>query len=834
MLFSLGNGTVRGCLEYHFGIVLIIIGNAFLGLDLKENVVLQQPIRIGCAVLNFFEIVLAHIQAEAEIAAGNQVLVAGCLSQRGQCGQFDFSVAIGCQEFSLFQNRLFVDGLPVFQAIVLIKLKGNVRDFFSGYGVCLDQAYVLQIPGHIPQHHHVARSSRLEVVLVIPTGAFQGITLFFCIFKICFGNGDTAVGIHGEAERLGHDVIFRGSRFADGVGLSGIQQSCDGPGRGVLIELNITRNGIPAAVPRRAIHILIQPDGALTTRERNACILNRELQIAIGPQLDDSAILVPLVEGQLVFLIFPGIIGASGLLVQEHDLGHILGIAGGSIVFLDFGNNCLANAVIQLIARWRHQLFQIIGAGEQGEFTLAVLPEVGNSRRILYGRKLRSVLGLVGQHHGHAIGGHHSGHLVGAGRVRIHAKVGLGLPRRTIISVQRFAIGPGLGELNDAPAFQVVGIAFGIEGPAVIPEVVISPMGHIVHAQIKGNAEKLRGFNPGGAVLTGIRIPAVGAHGEFHAVFPQAVVRIGAGFHQGIGAGNEILLFISIGSVRIANQVAVGISQNIGDIGGIIRIRVIGSGIDIEFDTRQFFDNGCGSVLVCDSLFRHTGSQIGGGLAQIDKAIHHPVGGNGFGARKGRLVRCNRVPFLIHPVLVLIGDNVGAVGVVCHRFPVDLGLHRPVGNFFSIRSVLRQIIPAIRFGIVLGIGGKCTHLSRNIRPGAAALNLLLKLEGGSEAVPLFLGIGGVPPLLCHRIFLQLDIGESILRGKCACLRGGFLGFVAGNRMLHHFVMQHIAFPVILGKARPLHRDFPGIRGFHGLLHAAGLFGMTLPIVRILA
>ena len=437
--------------------------------------------------------------------------------------------------------------------IILIKLKGNIRDFSSGYGVFLDQAHVLQIPGHIPQHHHIARSSRLEVVVVIPTGAFQGITLFFCIFTICFGNGDTAVGIHGEAERLGHDVIFRGSRFADGVGLSGIQQSCNGPGVAVLIKLNITRNGIPAAVPRRAIHILIQPDGALTSRERNACVLNRELKIAIGPQLDDSAILVPLVEDQLVFLIFPGIIGASGLLVQEHDLGHILGIAGGSIVFLDFGNNCLANSVIQLVAGRGNFLLNEVGAGEQGERTVFPSAKIRKRRLVFHSeeiiRLVAAILAQCGQHHGHAIGGHHSSHLIGAVFIRIHAEVGLGLPRRTIINVQRFAIGPGLGEPDDAPAFQVVGIAFGIEGPAVIPKAVDSLVGHIVHAQIKGNAEKLRGFNPGGAVLAGIRIPAVGAHGEFHAVFPQAVARIGAGFHQGIGAGNEILLFISIGSV---------------------------------------------------------------------------------------------------------------------------------------------------------------------------------------------------------------------------------------------------------------------------------------------
>ena len=294
-------------------------------------------------------------------------------------------------------------------------------------------------------------------------------------------------------------------------------------------------------------------------------------------------------------------------------------------------------------------------------------------------------------------------------------------------------------------------------------------------------------------------------------------------------------MFISIGSVRIANQVAVGISQNIGDIGGIIRIRVIGSGIDIEFDTRQFFDNGCGPVLVCDSLFRHTGRQIGGGLAQIDKAIHHPVGGNGFGARKGRVTFQDCFSSIIKPaIVILVGDNIGAIGIVGHGFPVDCRLHRLIGDLLSICGVFGKIFPSIGLGIVYGIRGKRPHLSRNIRPGAAVLNLLLKLEGGSEAVPLFLGIGGVPPLLCHRIFLQLDIGESILRGKCACLRGGFLGFVAGNRMLHHFVMQHIAFPVISGKARPLHRDFPGIRGFHGLLHAVGLFGMTLPIVRILA
>ena len=371
------------------------------------------------------------------------------------------------------------------------------------------------------------------------------------------------------------------------------------------------------------------------------------------------------------------------------------------------------------------------------------------------------------------------------------------------MGIQRHTIGACFGELNHAAAFQVVGIVAVFhrltklridEGMACLAA------GFIFRFQRQNQFSNSTCTDPCSAVFASVSVTAY-ANREGHAVSPDAVALVSADFLQGIGAGNQIFVLTPVGSVIIAGQISVCIRHDIGNIGGF---GSIGAGIDVKYHTCQ--------LLV--SIRSYAGSQIGSGFAQIDEAVHHAVGGNGFGSGKGRTVH----------VIVLIGHNVGAVGVICDSFPVDLGLHRAVGDLLSIRGVFRQITPGMRLGSIRIGCGKGLHRSRNICPIVASRNLLLKLEGCGKPTIRLLGIVGILPCLFHRIALQFDVGEGVLcvvghRGipgreeaDKRCEQGCVLRFVRVfrcnlrlvpcHRMLHHFVDQLVAVPVTLGKLRP--------------------------------
>ena len=74
------------------------------------------------------------------------------------------------------------------------------------------------------------------------------------------------------------------------------------------------------------------------------------------------------------------------------------------------------------------------------------------------------------------------------------------------------------------------------------------------------------------------------ANREGHTVFPDAVALVGAGFLQGIGAGNQIFVLNPVGSVIFAGQISVCIRYNLGNIGGL---GSIGAGIDVKLDRKS-------------------------------------------------------------------------------------------------------------------------------------------------------------------------------------------------------------------------------------------------------
>ena len=325
---------------------------------------------------------------------------------------------------------------------------------------------------------------------------------------------------------------------------------------------------------------------------------------------------------------------------------------------------------------------------------------------------------------------------------------------------------------------------------------------------------------------------------ELHTVAPNTVALVGAAFHQRIGAGYQVPGLCAVGSVTVADQVAICICL---DPGNIRRFGITGAGIDVKYNACQLFV----------SIRSYTGSQIGGGFAQVDEAVHHAVGGNGFGAREGSTV----------PAIILIGHDVGAVGVVINRFSVDRRLHRTVGDRYSGCGILGEISPSMGLGIIhRGCRGK-RYLFANIYPIRILifhrlaifihfLNILLKLEFGGKPGIRLLGIVGILPHLFHRIALQFDVGEGVssvifCRGflgleeaeKRGEQRDGLLigpshGFVPGHGMLHHFVFQQLACAVILRKLLPCNGFRPSLCRSHGFQHTA--CGVAAPIAGTLS
>ena len=113
---------------------------------------------------------------------------------------------------------------------------------------------------------------------------------------------------------------------------------------------------------------------------------------------------------------------------------------------------------------------------------------------------------------------------------------------------------------------------------------------------------------------------------EGHTVLPYTVSRISAGFHQrfhqSILAGNQVLMPRAIGSVVIADQVAVLVCLNTRSIK---RLSSTSAGIDVKYNILKFFT----------SIRSYSGSQISGGFAQIDETVHHAISGYCSYVRKG-------------------------------------------------------------------------------------------------------------------------------------------------------------------------------------------------------
>ena len=171
------------------------------------------------------------------------------------------------------------------------------------------------------------------------------------------------------------DAFFR---FADGVGLADIEQACNRPVVGIIGDVRRFPRIKSCTVQLCSwvLAILIQPNGVLAGQKGIALPFDLEFQPAAVLQGNGSAVLIPLVEGQLVGDIDPLIIRGSGSFLGNQDAGLIGAVSGFAAVLFQQRDHRHANRGIQLVAGRGNLLLNVVGSGKQGE--LAILQtEVG-------------------------------------------------------------------------------------------------------------------------------------------------------------------------------------------------------------------------------------------------------------------------------------------------------------------------------------------------------------------------------------------------------------------------------------------------------------------------